>query len=66
MRIREVSTAGSPPSNSLVASSMMPMAKARGMVEAVCAKGDAEAADTWLPIAVAIGELGTPPTERGH
>ena len=39
------------------------IAKAREMVEAMWTKGDNEGADTWLRIIVAIGELGTPPTE---
>ena len=42
------------------------IAKAREMVEAMRAKGDNEGADTWLRIIVAIGELGTPPTETRH
>jgi len=41
-------------------------AKAREMVEEMRRKGDSEGADTWLRIIVAIGELGTPPTEARH
>jgi len=41
-------------------------AKAREMVEEMRRKGDAEGADTWLRIIVAIGELGTPPTDARH
>jgi hypothetical protein len=41
-------------------------AKAREMVEEMRRKGDAEGADTWLRIVVAIGELGTPPTDTRH
>ena len=41
-------------------------AKAREMVEQMRAKGDAEGADTWLRIIVAIGDLGTPPTDARH
>jgi hypothetical protein len=37
-------------------------AKAREMVDAMRRKSDAAGADTWLRIIVAIGELGTPPT----
>jgi hypothetical protein len=39
---------------------------ARGMVEEMRRKGDTEGADTWLRIIVAIGELGTPPTDARH
>ena len=42
------------------------MAKAREMVEERRGKGDDEGADTWLRIIVAIGELGTPPTDAWH
>jgi hypothetical protein len=38
-------------------------AKAREMVEQMRRKGDNNGSDTWLPIIVAIGELGEPPTE---
>jgi hypothetical protein len=41
-------------------------AKAREMVEQMRAKGDAEGADTWLRIVVAIGTLGAPPTDARH
>jgi hypothetical protein len=41
-------------------------AKAREMVEQMRAKGDVDGADTWLRIIVAIGTLGTPPTESRH
>jgi hypothetical protein len=41
-------------------------AKAREMVEAMRRRGDTEGADTWLRIIVAIGELGTPPTDARH
>lgn len=41
-------------------------AKAREMVERLRAKGDAEGTDTWLRIIVAIGTLGTPPTDARH
>ena len=41
-------------------------AKAREMVEEMRRKGDVAGADTWLRIIVAIGELGTPPTEARH
>jgi hypothetical protein len=37
-------------------------AKAREMVEKKRRRGDTDGADTWLRIIVAIGELGTPPT----
>jgi hypothetical protein len=36
------------------------------MVEEMRRKGDNEGADTWLRIIVAIGELGTPPTDARH
>ncbi len=42
------------------------IAKARAMVEAMRAKGDAEGADTWLRIIVAVTTLGTPPTGARH
>ena len=41
-------------------------ARAREMVEQMREKGDAEGADTWLRIIVAIGTLGTPPTDAWH
>jgi hypothetical protein len=41
-------------------------AKAREMVEQMRAKGDVDGADTWLRIIVAIGTLGTPPTDSQH
>ena len=42
------------------------IAKARERVEEMRGKGDAEGADTWLRIIVAIGTLGTPPTDAKH
>jgi hypothetical protein len=41
-------------------------AKAREIVEEMRRKGDDDGADTWLRIIVAIGELGTPPTDARH
>ena len=41
-------------------------AKARETVDEMRRKGDDAGADTWLRIIVAIGELGTPPTESRH
>jgi hypothetical protein len=41
-------------------------ARAREIVEQMRAKGDAEGADTWLRIIVAIGTLGTSPTDARH
>jgi hypothetical protein len=41
-------------------------AKAREMVDEMRRKGDVDGADTWLRIIVAIGELGTPPTDARH
>ncbi len=41
-------------------------ARAREMVEQMRRKGDTEGADTWLQIIVAIGTLGTPPTDARH
>ena len=41
-------------------------AKAREMVEKMRRRGDADGADTWLRIIVAIGTLGTPPTDARH
>ena len=38
-------------------------AKAREMVEQMRRKGDQDGADMWLRIIVAIGALGTPPTD---
>jgi hypothetical protein len=40
--------------------------KAREMVEKMRRRGDAESADVWLRIVVAIGTLGTPPTDARH
>jgi hypothetical protein len=42
------------------------VAKAREMVEEMRQKGDQDGADTWLRIIVAIGTLGTPPTDAQH
>ena len=36
------------------------------MVEQMREKGDHDGADTWLRIIVAIGTLGTPPTDARH
>jgi hypothetical protein len=41
-------------------------AKAREIVDEMRRKGDVAGADTWLRIIVAIGELGTPPTDARH
>jgi hypothetical protein len=41
-------------------------AKARERVEQMRRKGDADGADMWLRIIVAIGTLGTPPTAARH
>jgi hypothetical protein len=41
-------------------------AKAREMVEKMRRRGDADGADTWLRIIVAIGTLGTPPADARH
>ena len=41
-------------------------ARARARVEEMRCKGDADGADTWLRIIVAIGTLGTPPTDARH
>jgi hypothetical protein len=38
-------------------------AKARQKVDEMRSKGDADSADTWLRIIVAIGALGAPPTD---
>ena len=40
--------------------------KAREMVEKMRRRGDTEGADTWLRIIVAIGTLGTQPTNTRH
>jgi hypothetical protein len=40
--------------------------RAREMVEMMRQRGDTEGADTWLRIIVAIGTLGTPPTDSRH
>lgn len=40
--------------------------KAREKVEEMRRNGDPEGADTWLRIIVAIGTLGTPPTDARH
>ena len=39
------------------------IAKAREMVETMRSKGDADGADRWRRVIVAIGSLGEPPTE---
>jgi hypothetical protein len=41
-------------------------ARAREMVEKMRRGGDTEGADIWLRIIVAIGTLGTPPTNTRH
>jgi hypothetical protein len=41
-------------------------AKARQKVDEMRSKSDADGADTWLQIIVAIGTLGTPPTGARH
>jgi hypothetical protein len=41
-------------------------AKARQKVDEMRRKGDADGADVWLRIIVAIGTLGTPPTYGRH
>jgi hypothetical protein len=41
-------------------------AKARKRVDEMRSNGDADGADTWLPIIVAIGSLGAPPTGSRH
>jgi hypothetical protein len=41
-------------------------ARARQRVEEMRRRGDAAGADTWLRIIVAIGTLGTPPTDARH
>ena len=41
-------------------------AKARERVEAMRRIGDADGADTWLRVIVAIGTLGAPPTKARH
>jgi hypothetical protein len=40
--------------------------KAREMVETMRCRGDTESAGTWLRIIVAIGTLGTLPTDGKH
>jgi hypothetical protein len=42
------------------------VAKARETVEQMRRRGDTESADTWLRIIIAIGTLGTPPTDSQH
>jgi hypothetical protein len=42
------------------------VAKAREMVEQLRQRGDTEGADTWLRIIIAIGTLGTAPTDSQH
>jgi hypothetical protein len=41
-------------------------ARARARVEEMRRRGDTEGADVWLRIIVAIGTLGTPPTDARH
>jgi hypothetical protein len=41
-------------------------ADARKRVDDLCRKRDAEGADTWLRIIVAIGTLGIPPTDARY
>jgi hypothetical protein len=41
-------------------------ARARQKVDELRREGDTEGADTWLRILVAIGTLGTPPTDAKH
>jgi hypothetical protein len=41
-------------------------AEARKRVEEMRRLGDADGTDTWLRIIVAIGTLGTPPTDARH
>jgi hypothetical protein len=41
-------------------------AKAREKVDKMRSKNDVEGADVWLRIIVAIGTLGTPPTDAWH
>ena len=41
-------------------------AKARRKVEEMRRLGDTEGADAWLRIIVAVGTLGTPPTDARH
>ena len=38
----------------------------RAKVDELRAKGDNEGADVWLRIIIAIGTLGTPPTDARH
>jgi hypothetical protein len=40
--------------------------KARKKVDEMRRKGDVDGADVWLHIVVAIGTLGTPPTDARH
>ena len=42
------------------------MARAREKVDEMRRRRDIEGADTWLRIIVAIGTLGTSPTESRH
>jgi hypothetical protein len=42
------------------------MARAREKVDEMRRRRDIEGADTWLRIIVAIGTLGTPPTDARH
>ena len=41
-------------------------AKARERVEQMRRRGDADGADHWLRIIVAIGEIGAPPKDTRH
>ncbi len=41
-------------------------AKARERIEQMRPRGDAEGADHWLRIVVAIGTLGAPPADARH
>jgi hypothetical protein len=41
-------------------------ARALDKVEEMRRTGDTEGADTWLRVIVAIGTLGTPPTDAWH
>jgi hypothetical protein len=40
--------------------------KVREMMEKMQRRGDTQGADTWRRIIVAIGTLGTPPTDARH
>jgi hypothetical protein len=42
------------------------MAKARAMVEEMRRRGDADGADVWLRVIVALGTLGEPATRARH